>query len=183
MLFYSIPYFWRKVCTKIHAEQRGFLSICKCAAAGAYLRDSPLFPHFPNARRRRGDCIFSMWKTIPPPTDNFRHLWVSFALYHYISDADAVDIPPQLSTACGKPGWKNCIRTVSHCIFRRTSVFQQQFSTACGFPVRILPRFSTTQGSEDAVLSLRRWDLRYLLTFLRLRDIIGVECGQSARKR
>ena len=117
MLFYSIPYFWRKVCTKIRAEQRGFLSICKCAAAGAYLRDSPLFPHFPNARRRRGGCIFSMWKTIPPPTDNFRHLWVSFALYHYISGADAVDIPPQLSTACGKPGWKNCIRTVSHCIF------------------------------------------------------------------
>lgn len=180
MLFYSIPYFWRKVCTKIRAEQRGFLSICKCAAVGAYLRDSPLFPHFPNARRRRGGCIFSMWKTIPPPTDNFRHLWVSFALYHYISGADAVDIPPQLSTACGKPGWKNCIRTVSHCIFRRTSVFQQQFSTACGFPVRILPRFSTTQGSEDAVLSFRRWDLRYLLTFLRLRDIIVVEYGQSA---
>ena len=133
MLFYSIPYFWRKVCTKIRAEQRGFLSICKCAAVGAYLMDSPLFPHFPNARRRRGGCIFSMWKTIPPPTDNFRHLWVSFALYHYISGADAVDYPQPVENQGGKTAYApfRIVFFGEHRFFN--SSFQQPVDFPCGF--------------------------------------------------
>ena len=131
------------------------------AAAGeaAYFRCGKLFP-----RQRTISAIFG---SLSPCTTIYRvrMRWI----FHH-------SYPQPVENQGGKTAYA----PFRIAFFRRTSVFQQQFSTACGFPVRILPRFSTTQGSEDAVLSLRRWDLRYLLTFLRLRDIIVVECGQSA---
>ena len=101
--------------------------------------------------------------------------------------------PVPLYIGCGCGGYST---TVIHSLWKtrveklHTHRFALYFSANIGFSTAVFNSlwisradfapFFHDAGSEDAVLSFRRWDLRYLLTFLRLRDIIGVECGQSA---
>lgn len=131
------------------------------------------FPHAAQRPAERLFCIFSMWKSIGGRRNNFRHLWCGFGMRYHISGAVPALFPLQLSTGCGKAEWKNCIRGCLKCIFGRTSVFQQQFSTACGFLREKIPRFfpcrsGTTlpEAPPGAPCCPFRFILRVLLTFV-----------------